>query len=386
MSGANRRQLIGGNMNTQIRVLPHAVLVSLCIGLAVNLPADESASRHYLKTELVSDVSGRTAVTDANLVNPWGLVSSATSPWWVADNGTGRSTLYNGTGTAQALVVTVPNVAGSTDASAPTGIVFNGVATDFLVAAGQPARFLFATEGGTIVGWNSGPNAVQVVDNSAAAVYKGLTLTANNGANLLYAANFKAGTVDVFDNAFHPVTLAAGAFQDPEVPADYAPFNVQVVGDVIYVAFAQREAGSIDEVHGAGKGRVDVFTPAGVLLRHLRWGPWFNAPWGVVQAPAGFGRFSNAILVGQFGSGKIVAFDPDNGEFRGILREAHGRPVIIDGLWALRFGNGASAGPATTLFFTAGIEDEAHGLFGTITSVAGNGHDGDDEGDNHDGD
>lgn len=358
-------------MNRQLRVLRHALLTASFIALAGHLAAAEPSSHHYLKTELVSDVPGRAAVTDPNLVNPWGLVSSPTSPWWVADNGIGLSTLYNGAGATRSLVVTVPNIVGAKDPSAPTGIVFNGVATDFLIAAGQPARFLFATENGTIAGWNTGPMAVQLVDNSATAVYKGLTLAANNGANCLYAANFKAGTVDVLDHAFSPVPLAADAFQDPELPANYAPFNVQAVGDAICVTFAEKQAGSIDEVHGAGKGYVDLFTPAGVLLRRLDWGPWFNAPWGVAQAPAGFGRFSHMILVGQFGSGKIAAFDADTGEFRGLLRGARGRPIIIDSLWALRFGNDANAGPATTLFFTAGIEDEAHGLFGTITVVNG---------------
>ncbi len=218
-----------------------------------------------------------------------------------------------------------------------------------------------------------------MVDNSSTAVYKGLTLASANGADFLYAANFEAGTVDVFDNTFKPVALGAGAFRDPRLPRSYAPFNVQSVGASIYVTFAQRKPGSIDEVHGPGKGFVDVFSPEGVLQQRLRWGPWFNAPWGVALAPAGFGRLSNLILVGQFGSGKIAAFDPASGEFRGLVRGALRRPLIIDGLWALSFGNGASAGPATTLFFTAGPNDEAHGLFGTLTPLDDGDNDGDDQ-------
>jgi uncharacterized protein (TIGR03118 family) len=373
-SGLNVHRSFAG-----LRQMGFGFLTALSIGMTANFATADDVARHYQQTNLVSDIPGLAAVTDPHLVNPWGLSRSATSPWWVADNGTGLSTLYNGAGAIQALVVTVPNVAGVKDPSAPTGTVFNGVATDFLVAPGQPARFLFVTEEGTISGWNSGPSAVLMVDNSSTAVYKGLALASSNGANFLYAANFKAGTVDVFDNTFKPVTLAAGAFQDRRLPKEYAPFNVQSVGASIYVTFAKREAGSIDEVHGPGKGFVDVFSPEGVLQKRLRWGPWFNAPWGVALAPAGFGRLSNLILVGQFGSGKIAAFDPANGEFRGLVRGAHGRPLAIDGLWALSFGNGASAGPATTLFFTTGLDDEAHGLFGTITPLNDGDNDADDQ-------
>ena len=338
--------------------------------MAVRLAADEHPHGHYLQANLVSDVPGLAAATDPHLVNPWGLSVSAAGPWWVADNGTGLSTLYNGLGAIQALVVTVPNLPGVTDPSAPTGTVFNSTATDFLVAPNKPSRFLFATEGGTIVGWNSGTTAVQMVNLSATAVYKGLAINKIGGVNYLYTANFMAGTVDVFDRAFAPVTLSAWAFRDPHVPHGYAPFNVQSIGGSIYVTYAQKEAGSIDEVHGPGKGFVDVFSVDGVLLKRLQHGAWFNAPWGVALAPADFGRFSNMILVGQFGSGKIAAFDPISGKFRGLLRGENHRPLVIEGLWALSFGNGASAGPLNTLYFTAGIDDEAHGLFGTLTAVA----------------
>ncbi|MFT3781052.1 MAG: TIGR03118 family protein [Nibricoccus sp.] len=348
-------------------------------GSVGQLAAKEKPSGHYVQTNLVSDVPGLALATDPHLVNPWGLSVSAAGPWWVSDNGTGLSTLYNGAGAIQALVVTVPNVAAVTDASAPTGTVFNGTATDFLVAPGKPSRFLFCTEGGTIVGWNSGAAGVQMVNNSGRAVYKGLALAKISGANYLYAANFQAGTIDVFDRAFAPVTLAPSAFRDPHLPHHFAPFNVQAIGDWIYVTYARKEPGSIDEIHGPAQGFVDVYSTDGILHHRLQHGAWFNAPWGVALAPADFGSASNMILVGQFGSGKIAMFDPATGKFRGLLRGEHRRPIVIEGLWAIAFGNGASAGPLNTLYFAAGIDDEAHGLFGTLTAVADPvGHDDDD--------
>lgn len=354
-------------------------LALVSLGFSTQVSAHDRPSGHYVQTNLVSDVPGLAAATDPHLVNPWGLSASATSPWWVADNGTGLSTLYNGAGAIQALVVTVPNLAGETDPSAPTGTVFNGTATDFLVAPGRPSRFLFCTEAGTIVGWNSGTTGVQMVNNSGSAVYKGLALAQMGGANHLYAANFQTGKVDVFDRTFAPVTLSPWAFRDPHLPRGYAPFNVQAIGGSIYVAYAKTEAGSIEEVQGPGKGFVNIYSPDGTLLKRLQHGAWFNAPWGVALAPADFGRFSNMILVGQFGSGKIAAFDPATGKFRGFLRSERHRPIRIEGLWAIAFGNGANAGPTNTLYFAAGIDDEAHGLFGSLTAVADPAH-----GDDHD--
>jgi uncharacterized protein (TIGR03118 family) len=345
------------------------VALALSLGSSLSLSAANGPPQHYQQKNLVSDIPGLAAATDAHLVNPWGLARSATSPWWVADNGTGVSTVYNGAGAIQPLVVTVPNAPGVAAPSAPTGIVFNGSTTEFLLPSGQAARFLFATEEGTISGWSSGTTAVLVVNNAGKAVYKGLAIAQSGGASFLYAANFQTRTVDVFNKSFQPVTLAAGAFRDPTIPASYAPFNVQAIGGSIYVMFAQTEEGSIEEVEGPGKGYVAVFSPQGELQKRLQWGAWFNAPWGVALAPADFGGFSHMILVGQFGSGKIAAFDPVSGEFRGLMRGAHGMPLSIEGLWALGFGNGGNAGPATTLFFTAGIDDEAHGLFGTLTPL-----------------
>jgi len=351
------------------------------------------AQHYYLQTNLVSDVPGLATVTDPSLVNAWGLSRSATSPWWVADNGTGLSTLYNGLGVKQGLVVTIPPPLGGSSPSAPTGTVFNG-STDFKVGVNQPAVFLFATEEGTIAGWNPGANrtnAFTKVDNSGKAVYKGLAIGQIAGANFLYAANFFSGQVDVFDANYAAVDLGAGAFKDPHLPKGYAPFNVQAIGDKIYVTYAKQDDEKIDEVAGRGRGFVTAYSTSGVLSLRLKWGPWFDAPWGVALAPANFGRFSNLLLVGQFGSGKIAAFDPVKGKFRGFVRESKHRTLKIDGLWALAFGNDAGSGPSTSLYFSAGNDDEAHGLFGTVTSLVdppkGNGHDDDDndeDGDEHD--
>ncbi len=267
--------------------------------------------------------------------------------------------------------MTIPNSPGETDPSAPTGTVFNGT-TDFAVTGGSAAKFIFDTEGGTIVGWSSGTTGVLMVNNSATAVYKGLAIGQLNGANVLYAANFKARTVDVFDASYKPVSLGMEAFKDRLIPKDYGPFNVQNIGGTIYVAFAQTQPDSIDEADGAGRGFVDAFSANGTLEKRMEWGVWFNAPWGVALAPQGFGKYSGLLLVGQFGSGKIAAFDPMSGLFKGMMRTEKGKALQIDGLWDLAFGNGGSAGATTTLYFTAGPDDEAHGLFGTLTPSASN--------------
>ena len=336
--------------------------------------APAAAAQQYRQTNLVSDIPQLAAFTDPNLANPWGLARSAGSPWWVADNVTGVSTLYNGSGQmfpiASPLVVTIPTRSGGSGLGTPTGIVFNG-SSDFEVAAGQPARFIFVTLDGTVSGWNPSAdptNAIRKVDNpSGLAVYTGAAIASSGGASYLYAANFHAGTVDVFDTHFNQVTLPAGAFTDSDIPADFAPFNVQTVDGNVFVAFAKQDEDKEDEVVGAGFGYVDAFDPAGHLVMRLKSGHWMNAPWAVVLAPADFGMFSNDILVGNLGSGRIAAFDQKHGNFHGFLRGSHGLPIAIEGLWGLGFGNGGTAGPTNTLFFAAGIDDEQHGLFGTLT-------------------
>jgi uncharacterized protein (TIGR03118 family) len=352
----------------------------------LTLAVEAFAGQGYVQHNLVSDISGLADRTDANLVNAWGLVHSATSPWWVNANGTGLSLVYDGSGaafpTASPLIVTVPPP-GVTGTSTPTGIVFNGT-TDFQVGTNLPARFIFATEDGTISGWNPTANPTEAIikgGQPSVAVYKGLALGVLNGQNVLYAANFRGGTVDVFDTNYSPMALGSGAFMDAMVPAGFAPFNVQNIGGSIFVTFAKQDSTQHDDVPGPGLGYVDKFAPDGTLLLRLKHGHWMNSPWAVVLAPQGFGKLSGRLLVGNFGSGQIAAFSAASGEFRGMLRGRRERPITIDGLWGLGFGNDANAGPATTLYFSAGIQDEAHGLFGTLTPVKNNDHHGDHDGD-----
>jgi uncharacterized protein (TIGR03118 family) len=338
-------------------------------------------AQQYEQTNLVSDVPGLAKTTDPNLVNSWGIVHPPTGPWWVNDNGTGVSALYDGNGNPfnpfppppNQLVVTIPPPSGGGGPATPTGIVFNGT-TDFAVTPGNAARFIFVTEDGTISAWNPSVNlhnAILKVDNSPGAVYKGATLAQNGGANYLYVANFRGGTVDVFDRDFNSTSLGMDTFTDPKLPAGFAPFNVQNINGKLYVTFAKQDAQKHDDVAGPGLGFVDVFDPSGTLLMRLKHGRWMNSPWGVVLAPDDFGKFSNHVLVGNFGSGRIAAFDPANGNFQGLLRGRQGSPITIDGLWGLGFGNGATAGPTNTLFFAAGINDEKDGLFGTLTPRPG---------------
>ena len=322
----------------------------------------------YEQHNLVSDGAVPADLVDAALVNAWGLVASATSPWWVADNGTDSSTLYNGsTGAKLSLRVSVP--------SAPTGVVFNG-GTGFVVTSGSAsgaARFIFATEEGTILGWSPSvapTQAVVAVDNSAGgAVYKGLAIASTAAGDRLYATNFHAGTVDVFDAAFHPVL---GGFTDAALPPGYAPFGIRHLGSTIYVTYALQDADKHDDVAGVGHGFVDAFDTEGNLLRRVASTGRLNSPWGLAVAPADFGTFSGDLLVGNFGDGHINAFDPGHfrgdGELRprGQLHAADGPPITIDGLWAIAFGNGAAAGPTNALFFTAGPFGEEHGLFGKL--------------------
>jgi uncharacterized protein (TIGR03118 family) len=322
----------------------------------------------HLQTNLVSDVPGLASHTDSNLANPWGIASSGSSPFWVADNHTGVSTLYDTNGTPQGLVVNVPPAAGGTQGS-PTGIVYNG-SNDFQVSAGVPARFIFATEDGTISGWASGTNAIVKVDNSASeAIYKGLAIGNNGTANFLYAANFHGGTIDVFSATFAPATLV-GSFSDPTIPAGYAPFNIQNIGGVLYVTYALQDADGEDDVPGLGHGFINKFDLNGNLIARFASRRTLNSPWGMAVAPAGFGAFANSLLVGHFGDGRIDAFESASGAFLGQLADDSGHAISIEGLWGLKFGNGASGGDANTLYFAAGIagpdELEDHGLFGSI--------------------
>lgn len=331
-------------------------------------------AQHYKQTNLVSNMPGVAAVTDPNLVNAWGMSRSSGSPWWVSDNGPGLTTLYNGAGAPQPLVVTIP--AADHGGGTPTGQVFNGT-SDFQLTPGNPAVFIFVTEDGTVSGWNPNVNGTVAqikVNTHSASVFKGVALatagTASGAtANYLYVADFRKGHVAVYDTNFHRAHLGDDAFEDEAIPSGFAPFNIQNIGGNLYVAFAQQDSAKHDEVDGAGLGYVDVFSPGGRLLHRLQHGQWFNAPWGIAQAPTDFGANSHNILVGQFGSGQILVFDPVTGKFKGPLFDANNNPIVIDGLWGIAFGNGAKAGPSNTLFFTAGPNREQDGLFGAITAV-----------------
>jgi uncharacterized protein (TIGR03118 family) len=325
----------------------------------------------FQQSNLVSDVPGLAAHTDPNLVNPWGLVPNPTGFWWVNDNATGLSTLYSGTGVVQSLVVRIPGPNGSPPGTLgkPTGIVFNST-TDFQVTGGK-SFFIFATEDGTISAWIPAilNDAQLKVDNSPqGAIYKGLATGTSGGANFIYATDFHNGKIDVFDGQFQPVALA-GNFTDPHLPAGYAPFGIQNIGGKLFVSYAQQDADRHDNLSGAGLGFLDVFSTDGHLLTRFESHGPLNAPWGIVQAPANFGPFSNDLLVGNFGDGKINAFDPTTHAWLGPLQDATGAAITIDGLWGLSFGNGGNAGPVNELFFTSGPNEESHGLFGGLAAA-----------------
>jgi uncharacterized protein (TIGR03118 family) len=315
----------------------------------------------YIQTNLTSDLPGVAQNLDPNLVNPWGIAFSSTSPIWIADNHTGLSTVYNGAGKpfpiAGPLVVTIPPPNADTPTASPTGIVFTN--TGF-----GGSHFIFATEDGTISAWSGGTTAALEVDNSADAVYKGLARVGTT----LYATNFSAGTIDVFDTNFSPITVSGG-FADHNIPAGFAPFDIENIGGMLYVTYAKQDAAKHDDVAGAGNGFVDVFDASGTLQKRLISNGPLNSPWGMAVAPAGFGSFANDLLVGNFGDGTINAFDLD-GNPLGELKDSNGNPIVIPGLWALAFGNGANGTSTESLYFTAGIpgsgQVEDHGLFGSI--------------------
>jgi len=327
-------------------------------------------AQHIVQTNLVSDlVINTTQPQDPNLVNPWGLVHGPSTPWWIADNGTGLTTLYNGQGrsVSQLPSVVLPSPSGPTVGSTPTGAIFNGT-TDFMLQ-GKPSVFMFATEDGTIVVWSpSDGRQGQIAKPAAGGVYKGLAIGQQGGLNRLYVANFHGGVVEVYDTNFQPVSMPPGAFTDPNIPPGFAPFNVMNINGMLFVSFAMQQQPDLhDEQDGPGLGYVDAFDGSGALQMRLQQGSWLNAPWGMAQAPADFGPWRFRLLIGQFGSGQIATFDARSGAFLGLLPGATGAPVSINGLWGLSFGNGGAAGPSNTLFFAAGLHDEADGLFGTLT-------------------
>ncbi len=315
----------------------------------------------------VADAKGLTDVPASP--TPRGAVRFEGSP-----HHTGTSTLYDGAGNANPLIVTIPGVGGE-EVGEPTGIVYSG-GTDFVVSDGVktgPARFIFAGENGTITGWSPDVNlnqAIVAVNRSAQhAVYMGLAIGGNGTGHRLYATNFHSGRVEVFDGTFKRVFLT-NAFVDPRMPAGYFPFGIQNVGGDIVVTFAKRLPGEDDEATGQGLGIVDLFDANGRLISRVASFGELNAPWGIALAPRSFGRFGGALLIGNFGDGTINAYDMLDNTFLGKLRRSDGKALRIDGLWGMAFGNGLLEQPTNTLYFAAGVNDEEGGAYGAITSRA----------------
>ncbi len=357
------------------------IVVLLAALLLVPSLASAKSDNMYQVFKLVSNLPNVAQIQDTNLVNAWGLTRGPTTPWWVSDNGAGLSTLYRGDGSIVSLVVTIPPPAGGTPPAAPTGTVFNTFAstmpTAFVVsAAGKsgPSRFMFATEDGTLSGWTpavDGTHAILARDRSSfGAVYKGLALAQVGDKPFLYATNFRVGMVEMFDANFQLV----GSFTDAVLAATcpfpgqcYSPFGIQNLDNKLYVTFALQDAAHHDDASGPARGFVDIFDTEGHLLQRFASHGLLNSPWGVALAPSDFGVFSGDLLVGNFGDGRINAYDAQSGAFRGQLSERPGRFITIDGLWALEFGNDtANNGAHNDLFFTAGPDHEANGLFGKI--------------------
>ena len=346
------------------------------------LPASAHTSA-YRQINLVSDQPGKAPLTDPDLVNAWGLASSPGtnaapgSPLWVADNGTDKATLYTG---KTPVSVSKASLVVSVTGAAPTGQVFNPDTSAFVVRDKKghsgASVFIFDTENGTIDGWNpmvggtgSGPSTVTEVahNRGAKAVYKGLAIAQVSGHSYLYAANFRSGRVEAYNGHFKRVTLPGGQFVDPKLPAGYGPFGIAEINGRLYVTFAKQDAMRHDDVAGLGHGFVDVFTNRGAFVRRLVTRGALDSPWGLALAPAGFGQFSGDLLVGNFGNGHINVYSPATGAHLGQLRRANGQPIVIDGLWGLRFGNG-NAAKTNQLNFSAGPDGEAHGLLGKIVA------------------
>lgn len=332
------------------------VAATILIGAAITFPC--RAQNSYNQHNLVSDIPGLADHTDPQLVNPWGIASTDTSPFWVSDNGTGVSTLYNSSGTKQGLVVTIPPPA------TPTGVVFNST------IAFNGDRFIFATEGGTIDGWRGAlGTSAETLFIGVDSVYKGIAIATQVGGTYLYATDFLQGNIAIFPSTGAP--NLPGNFTDPNLPSGFAPFNIQNINGSLLVTYALQDASKHDDVPGSGNGFVDRFDLNGNFLQRLVSNGPLNSPWGLAIAPAEFGVFSNDLLVGNFGDGRINAFDPLTGAFLGTLLDTSGNPLEIPGLWGLRVGNGGNGGDLNSVYFAAGIPGpdlvEDHGLFGSLT-------------------
>jgi uncharacterized protein (TIGR03118 family) len=353
------------------QILFLAGLASLALAPHALTAAATPPGNAFLQHNLVADQPGIADFTDPNLVNPWGIFTSAASPFWVSDAGTGLSTVYTSNGTPNAT--TKPSIPPSAKGTAPatvTGGVAN--ATGGFLVQGKVPSFIFVTADGTVSAWASAVSATAaqlMVDNSStSAAYYGLAISATttSATPMLYAANFHTGGIDVFDTNFKPVTLPGTPFVDAAVPTGYAPFNIWNLGGKLYVMWAKQNTAKTFATSGAGLGAVSIFDLNGNLLQHVATGGPLNAPWGVAIAPATFGVFANDLLVGNFGDGTINAFNPTTGAALGALADQNGNTISISGLWGLLLGNGGNGGDASAIYFTAGTGNQLHGLLGSL--------------------
>jgi uncharacterized protein (TIGR03118 family) len=354
-------------MRYHIATRPLSRLRQALTGFAAIALLAAPAAAQYKQTNLVSSIPGLAPTTDPLLKNPWGLSFGPATPFWVSDANTGVSTLYNGNGVKQALVVTIPGPGGGVP-SVPTGQVFNNAAS-FQLSNGTNANFIFASATGNIAAWNGGlgTSAENKIVGGQGTSYTGLAIAGTGTTARLYAANFGMGTVDVFNGSF--ASVGAGTFADPLIPAGYSPFNVQNVGGNIVVTYAVVDPVTHRSLFGLGNGIVDVYDTNGNLLRRVAGGGPLNSPWGVALAPSAFGPFGGALLVGNLGDGMINAYDFFSGALLGTLRDGNGNPIVNDGLWALEFGNNSATSDPNSLYITAGLRGETEGLFARITAT-----------------
>lgn len=342
--------------------------LGLIFALSAFTPGALGQTNSYKQTNLTSDTTGVAANVDPNLVNPWGIAFFPNNPFWIADNNSGFTTLYNASGMNTGSFP-VPHAAANTGLSTPTGIVANTTGAGFAVN-GKPGVFILDSEDGAITSWNGTDPVTIKVDNSAAgAVYKGLALITNSSGTFLLAANFNSGAVEVYDNLFTAKTLA-GTFVDPNLPSGFAPFGIHVISNQVLVTYAMQDQAKHDPVHQAGAGYVDLFDLNGNFVQRLVSQGNLNAPWGAVIPPAGFGAFGGKLLIGNFGDGTINAYDSAAGTFIDQMKDATGAVITNASLWDMVFGGGGSSGDPNTLYVTAGLANEQHGLFAAITANA----------------
>jgi len=347
--------------------------IAVAVLLASALPGRTVAASHanlvpgpnrYMQTNLLSNLSGKAAFTDANLKNPWGMAFAPGGPFWISDNNSGFSTVCEANGQFD-FAVQIPLPPGSKSSfSAPTGLVYNQTG-DFSVGGTGPALFIFSTEDGTIAGWNGGLATLTANLSGKGAIYKGLAMGSTASGNFLYATDFHNGKIQVFDKNYSPTTLA-GSFTDASIPAGFAPFGITNIQNQLFVTYAMQDAQKVNDQPGSGNGFVDIFDTQGHLMNHLLAHGALNSPWGVAMAPANFGAFSNDLLVGNLGDGTIHAYNLSTKALLGALDDQSGKTLVIDGLWDLVFGDGSFGKPLNTLFFSAGITGQANGLFGSL--------------------